>query len=82
VANFAVAHFAADLAPHLVVALAGDHVPAAAQIEKPVAVLLSLLLLARLPHRALAAARQPALALCHPLGARAKHLHAVRMAGL
>jgi hypothetical protein len=77
-----VAHFAVDLALHLVVALAGDHVPAAAQIEKLTAVLLSLLQPVRLPHRALAIARQPELALCHPLGARAKHLRAVQMAGV
>ena len=71
-----------DLAHHLVVALAGDHVPAAAQLEEPMAVSVSLLLLAHLLHRALAVASLPGLDLCRALAARAKHLRAAPMAGL
>lgn len=82
VANFAVAHFAADLAPDWAVALAGDHVPAVAQIEEPLAVLLSRLQRVRLPHRALVVARLPGLDLCRALEARAKRLRVVPMAVL
>jgi len=45
-------------------------------------VLVSLLLLGRLLHRALAVARLPGLDLCRALAARAKHLRAGRLAGL
>ena len=82
VADFVAAQFAVDLAPHPVVALAGDHVPAAAQLEEPMAVSVSLLLLAHLLHRALAVARLPGLDLCRALAARAKDLRAGRLVGL
>jgi hypothetical protein len=81
VADFVVADFAVDLAPHQVVARAGDAAPAAATAHPPklTAVLLGLLLPVRLAHRALAIAR---LGLCPVLAAQARHLRAVPMAGL
>jgi hypothetical protein len=84
VADFVQAHFAVDLAPHRAVAAADDAAPAVATAHspKPTAVSLFLLLLAHLPHRALAIARRPGLGLCRALEARARGLHAAPMAGL
>src|SRR4029077_19196317 len=65
-----------DLAPHLVVAPATDHVPTAAQIEKPMAVLLSLLR----PGWAREIARLVCPGLCRVQTARAIDLRAVPMA--
>ena len=72
-------HPARDLAPHLVVALAGDHVLAAATVHPRnlTAVLLSLLRLGRPLHQALASARLVCPGLCRVQTARAKDLHAV-----
>ena len=79
------AHFAVDLVPRLVAALGADYVLAAAtaHLRKLTAVLLSLLRPVRLPHRAEAIARllDLGLGLCRVQGVRAKHLHAVPMAG-
>ena len=81
VADFVEAHFAVDLAPHRAVALADHAAPAVATAHprELTAVLLSLLLPARLAHQVLAIAR---LGLCRDLAARARDLHAAPMAGL
>jgi hypothetical protein len=77
-------HRALDLAPQLVVAPAGDHALAAATVhpQKLAAVLLSLRLLVRLLHRALAIARRPGLGLCRVQTAKATRLHGLLMIGL
>jgi len=77
------AHFSVNPAPRRVVAPADRHVlaAAAAHLRKLTAVLLSLLRPVRLPHRAAAIARLLDLGLCRVQGVRAKHLHAVPMAG-
>jgi hypothetical protein len=67
----------------LVVALAGDAAPAAATAYPPklAGVLLSLRLLVRLLHRALAIAPLLGLGLCRVQTAKAKRLHGLLMAG-
>jgi hypothetical protein len=84
VSDFAEAHFAVEVAPHRAVAAADDAAPAvaAARPQELTAVLLSLLLLVRLPQEAWALARLLDLGLCRVLAARARGLRAVLMAGL
>jgi len=82
--DFVEAHFALHLAAHRAVVVAGDAVAAAAtaHLPKPTAVLLSQLLLVRLPHVASAIARQVVLGLGRVPAAMVKRLRAAPMAGL
>ena len=75
-------HHARRLVPHRAVALADDAALAAATVHhlKLRAVLLSLLRLVRLLHRAVGIARLPALGLYRVQAVTVKHLRAVRMA--
>jgi hypothetical protein len=84
VADFVEAHSAVELAPQRAVAGADDAAPAVATAhpQELTAVLLSLLLLVRLPQEAWALARLLDLGLCRVLAARAKYLRAVLMAEL
>jgi hypothetical protein len=76
-------HRALDLAPQLVVAPAGDHALAAATVhpQKLAAVLVSLRLLVRLLHRALAIAPLQGHDLYRVQTTKATRLHGLLMAG-
>ena len=82
--DFVEVHFAVDVAPRRVVALADDAAPAAATAHRPkrTAVLLSLLRRVGLPHRASAIARRVGLGLCRVLAAPVRDLRSVRLDGV
>ena len=83
-ADFLEAHFAVNLAPHLVVAVAGDAAVAASMVHrrKPTAVSLFPLRPVRLLRRPVGVAGLPGLGLCRVQPVRVKHLRAVRMAAV
>jgi hypothetical protein len=83
-ADFLEAHFALNLAPHLVVAVAGDAAVAASMVHRRKLTAVSLFPLrpVRLLHRPVGVARLPGLGLCRVQPARVKHLRAVRMTAL